>query len=143
MSCQRCGSHCQGQHCQPCSREIARGIETNDDPYPTTRDMSQQTTDATTDASSQSDQEYPHQEQLADLAVSRRFVYRELEHADSPLSLQDISLRLRTPYSTIKSAASDLVECDLISKYPNIGDNRRTIYIVGDDQPNWDSEGEP
>lgn len=137
MSCQRCGGRCQGRYCRPCEREIHRGVRATDDSYP----MSQQSTDPTADASTaEQNPAYPHQAELANMPLSCRAVYRELEVADEPLTLQAIEQRLRTPRRTVRKAAADLVEADLASRYPDLGDGRETIYVLGDDQPDWIEE---
>jgi DNA-binding MarR family transcriptional regulator len=80
--------------------------------------------------------EYPHQQALAAHSMPARAVYRELERADDLLDLDALSDRLRTPRTTVRRGANDLVDDGLANKWADLDDRRKALYAL-DVRPSW------
>lgn len=80
----------------------------------------------------------PHQQmsstlppELADLSVSAKFVYRELQTA-GPCSQAELRARTLLPDRTVRRALDDLEGEKVVEKFPS-GDGRAPLYDINEE----------
>jgi DNA-binding MarR family transcriptional regulator len=68
-----------------------------------------------------------------DLPPAAMLIYRELQHADHPLSPGQLQERTARPASTVREALRTLQDADMVACRPGYSDARRRMYSVTDD----------